>query len=72
MFVIETENMSVGGLVEYEKNYRLRHLTSHYYLALGSNINEVEGVVNRRLKLEKDVKNAGLFKFELIYSTLTA
>ena len=72
MFIIESEKMHQGGLVEWESYYRLRHLTTHNYLALGSTITENEEVENRRLKLVSEVSKAGSFKFELIYSTLTS
>ena len=63
MFVIESEQMNVGGMVEWEQNYRLRHLTSHSYLSLGANINQIDNVTNRRLKLEKEVQKSDLFQF---------
>lgn len=34
MFVVESENMLYGGLVEWDKSYRLRHLTTNQYLSL--------------------------------------
>jgi hypothetical protein len=33
MWVIEYKDCMYGGIVEYEKNYRFRHLSSGLYLA---------------------------------------
>lgn len=34
MFIIESEDITQGGYVEWSKYYRLRHLTTNWYLAL--------------------------------------
>ncbi len=34
MFIVESENLTEGGYVEWNKYYRLRHLTTNWYLAL--------------------------------------
>ncbi len=34
MWIIENENFQNGGLVEYNKKYRLRHFSSGYYLSV--------------------------------------
>jgi hypothetical protein len=34
MFIIESEDVTQGGYVEWAKYYRLRHLTTNWYLAL--------------------------------------
>ncbi len=74
MFIIESENMQKGGLVEWNQPYKLRHLTTGLYLSLGSfvkGINEIEfDEKNKILILTKNIKNASFFKFELVYSTL--
>ena len=76
MFVVESENMQYGGIVEWENQYRLRHLTTNMYLSLGvimKGTSEVEmDEKSRCLVLQKQVKKASLFKFELIYSTLVS
>jgi hypothetical protein len=47
MFIIESENMDKGGKIRWDKFYRLRHLTTNYYLGLGksSNHNYDENVI---------------------------
>ncbi|EAR92909.2 zinc finger, C2H2 type family protein (macronuclear) [Tetrahymena thermophila SB210] len=70
MFVIESQNMMQGGLVEWDNMYRLRHLTTNQYLSLVvMGTNEVVQD-DRCLVLQTDPEKASYFKFELIYSTL--
>jgi len=35
MFVVESKTMDKGGLVKWDKYYRIRHLTSNLYLSVG-------------------------------------
>lgn len=34
MFVVESEDIRDGGYVEWEKVFRLRHLTTNWYLSV--------------------------------------
>ena len=45
MFVIESEDITEGGKVQWDKPYRLRHLTTNRYLALDPfyNTDELNG-----------------------------
>lgn len=67
MFIVESENMQSGGQVEWENQYRLRHLTTNYYLKLGEDLNShsVSEVSKEEhscfLTLEKGVDNASSF-----------
>lgn len=85
MFVIESEHITEGGKVQWDKPYRLRHLTTNRYLALDpfDNTDELNGddgslnslmseqsVTQFRLVAVQEIDQAALFKFELIYSTL--
>ncbi|EGR30411.1 MIR domain protein [Ichthyophthirius multifiliis] len=74
MFIIQSQNMHKGGLVEWNKDYKLRHLTTGFYLSLGNvvrGINEIDfGEQNKLLVLVKNIKQASSFKFELVQSSL--
>jgi hypothetical protein len=80
MFVVEGEHVQEGGKVQWDKLYRLRHLSTNKYLTLDRyNIDECEDVDEMpedayvsqyRMVAMNDYKRASLFQFELIYSTL--
>ena len=40
MFSIESETMQSGGKVKWDTSYRLKHLTTNYYLSLESNVKD--------------------------------
>ncbi|CAD8111133.1 unnamed protein product [Paramecium sonneborni] len=56
-----------GGYVEWVKEYRLKHLTSNYYLKL-EEIAEIQG--SFRLVAVENISDSSIFQFGMIYSTI--
>lgn len=56
-----------GGYVEWANEYRLKHLTSNYYLKL----EEIEDLTGSyRLVAVENILESSIFKFGMIYSTI--
>lgn len=78
MFVVESQDMNQGGRVEWGQFYRLRHLTTNKYLVLGQDTsNQATSEVvyhekTRLVELTNKIKQATLFTFEMLYSTLSS
>ena len=76
MFVIEAETMAKGSFVNWKNKYKLRHLLSNRYLSLGdekysSKASSRDLKDLRKPVLVDDCSDAGLFQFQIIYSTLS-
>lgn len=56
-----------GGYVEWVKEYRLKHLTSNYYLKLEE---FAENHGSFRLVAVENIAESSIFKFGMIYSTI--